>query len=622
MHKNIYLLLILWAVSTQCLFAQAFSLQSPDGRYRVELKAGTSLANPLQYDLWAGSAQIAANGNIKLLLRDETIRLRQNTRQRKRSSWINRFGEKRVVPEVYNQYCLEFDSPSDTQLKLTVLVRLYNEGFAFQYIVKRAGEIVLEDERSAFGISPDKTVWASAHAQGPITAQLLRDIKNEVERPLTIRIHDSLYVALGEAGLVDYARMKFRFDAVAGLTADLEGATRANNELKSPWRYVLIGNSPGQLLERNYLLLNLNEPTPLKDLSWIRPGKVLREVSLTTEGSFRTIDFAARHSIGYIMFDAGWYGREDHDSSDATKVSLDPHRGKGTLDLQKVINYGRKKGVGVILYVNRRGLERQLDTLLPLYQKWGIKGIKFGFVQVGTQKWTNWVHEAVRKCAKYKMLVDIHDEYRPTGYSRTYPNLLTQEGIRGDEESPVTEHSIVTLFTRMIAGAADNTNVFFTERVDKMGSHTAQMAKALCIFSPLNFLYWYDRPRADSSRPYRDAELQELPELAWYDQLPDTWDETRVLESDMEQYATLVRRKGADWYLGSLNGPHPREMRIKTDFLKKGKKYSIVIYTHDKNIPSATHVQITRSTIQAGDPLTLSVGGRDGVVIYFQKNNL
>ena len=149
MHKNIYLLLIVWALSTDYLLAQTFSLQSPDGRYRVELRAGTSLARPLQYNLWAGAAQIAANGNITLLLPDESIRLRKNTRQRKRSSWINRFGEKRVVPELYNQYCLEFDSPSDSNLKLTVLARLYNEGFAFQYIVKRAGELVLEDERSA-----------------------------------------------------------------------------------------------------------------------------------------------------------------------------------------------------------------------------------------------------------------------------------------------------------------------------------------------------------------------------------------------------------------------------------------------------------------------------------------
>ncbi|RYZ15767.1 MAG: alpha-glucosidase, partial [Sphingobacteriales bacterium] len=244
------------------------------------------------------------------------------------------------------------------------------------------------------------------------------------------------------------------------------------------------------------------------------------------------------------------------------------------------------------LYVNRRALERQLDTLLPLYQKWGIKGIKFGFVQVGSQKWTSWLHEAIRKAAKYKMLVDVHDEYRPTGYSRTYPNLLTQEGIRGDEESPFVEHSITTIFTRMLAGAADNTNCYFTSRVDKMGSHVAQMAKAVCIYSPWQFLFWYDRPVRQVTDPPKEGEILEVPELKWFDALPTTWDESRVLEGDVSKFATIARKKNNEWFLGSLNGLQERKLRIACNFLDKDKKYIAEIYTDDTSTDTRTKVRL------------------------------
>ena len=217
------------------------------------------------------------------------------------------------------------------------------------------------------------------------------------------------------------------------------------------------------------------------------------------------------------------------------------------------------------------------------------------------------------------MIVDVHDEYRPTGYNRTYPNLLTQEGIRGDEESPSTEHSITTLFTRMIAGAADNTNCYFTNRVDRMGSHTAQMAKAVCIYSPLQFLYWYDHPGVDTTKDFKEAELQEVPELEWYDRLPTTWDDTKVLEGDMHRFATIARKKGSDWYVGSLNGTTPREVKIPLLFLYKGKKYAAIIYSNDPAMKSTTHVNIKKMDVDSKMVLKLPIGGRDGIAIQITR---
>lgn len=608
--------------STVCLllfvvsgFAQEDVLASPNGQYQLRFMWGQQLTEPLTYQLFATKQPVISDGKISLQIGEQRLALIKKHQSKKRGTWQTVYGERKAVPEHYNQVTLQFESLEGTGLRLTLFLRLYNEGFAYQYILSQQGEIILKNEQSHFGLPEDATAWVSSFAQSVLTEKKIRDIRDVVERPLTVRLNNNLYVAIGEAALVDVARMKFSYSAATGLSTKLDGETKKTGELKSPWRYVLIGKSPADLLEKNYLVLNLNNGNEIKDTKWIQPGKVLRETTLTTTGAYNCIDFAAKHNIQYICFDAGWYGREDHDTSDARRVSLDPLRSKGSLNLQEVIQYGKTKGVGVILYVNRNALERQLDTLLPLYRSWGVKGLKFGFVQVGSQKWTDWLHEAVRKCAQYEMIVDVHDEYRPTGYSRTYPNLLTQEGIRGDEESPFTEHTITTLFTRMIVGAADNTNCYFTSRVDKMGSHTAQMAKAVCLYSPLQFLYWYDHPKNEATANGREGEIQDVPELAWFDALPTTWDETKVLEGDMQAFATIARKKGSQWFIGSLNGTAPREVRIPLQFLDKGKTYTATIYSHDKNLNTATHVSVKKMNVTRGTTLTFPIGSRDGIAI-------
>ena len=230
-------------------------------------------------------------------------------------------------------------------------------------------------------------------------------------------------------------------------------------------------------------------------------------------------------------------------------MNVDPKRSPGPLDLHEVIRYAGERGIGIILYVNRRALERQLDEILPLYRQWGVKGVKYGFVHVGSQTWTRWLHEAVRKAAEHRLMVDIHDEYRPTGYSRTYPNLMTQEGIAGDETSPVNQLTLTILFTRMLAGAADNTICYYDQRVDRNASHAYQLAKAVCLYSPWQFLYWYDRPPAapqdkGGAGNARTA-LGDEPELEFFDHMPTVWDDTRVLQGQIGQYAVIARRRGA-----------------------------------------------------------------------------
>ncbi|GAA4307807.1 glycoside hydrolase family 97 catalytic domain-containing protein [Compostibacter hankyongensis] len=280
----------------------------------------------------------------------------------------------------------------------------------------------------------------------------------------------------------------------------------------------------------------------------------------------------------------------------------------GPLDLKQVIRYASAKNIGVILYVNHIALEKQLDSLLPLYHSWGVKGVKFGFVRVGSQQWTGWLHRAVRKAAQYKLIVDVHDEYRPTGYSRTYPNLLSQEGVRGDEESPSNEQTLITLFTRMIAGAADNTNCYFTDRVDqKMGSHGSQLAKTVCLYSPLQFLFWYDRPDPDHASSGREGIIAEVPELAFFSSLPTVWDDTRVLEGEIGSHAVIARRSGVSWFIGALNGKAKRDIVLPCGFLEKGKRYRAFVYADDPKAHTPTHVRVDTLEVNQHTriPLTL-----------------
>lgn len=375
----------------------------------------------------------------------------------------------------------------------------------------------------------------------------------------------------------------------------------------------MIAESPGKLLENNDLFLNLNAPCAIADTSWIKPGKVIREVTLTTAGAKACVDFAARRKLQYVEFDAGWYGPENDAVSDATTVTLDPKRSRGPLDLPGVIRYAEEKGIGVILYVNRRALEKQLDELLPLYRKWGVKGLKYGFVRVGSQEWTSWLHEAVRKAAAHGLMVDVHDEYRPTGYSRTYPNFMTQEGIRGDEARPSNKLTLTILFTRMLAGAGDNTICYYAPEVANLRTHGCQLAKAVCLYSPWQFLYWYDRPTGTGGG--RGGVIADDPELEFFDHVPSAWDDTKVLHGRIGEYAVLARRSGENWFVGAMNNETPRRLELALEFLEPGKRYEATIHRDDPSLSTATMVRTERRIVTRETVLSVKLLANGGEAI-------
>jgi alpha-glucosidase len=483
--------------------------------------------------------------------------------------------------------------------------------------------MMITRELTGFKFNSDYTSWIADKAQAKYIKGSISKTLNGTERPYVIEINQNRFIALGEAALTDYARMKFSRSATDSLllVATLDGKAAYKTNFSTPWRYVMIAESPGKLLENNYFILNLNQPSAIRDMSWIKPGKIIREITLTTTGAKACIDFAARHHLQYIEFDAGWYGHEYDDAASALAVNVDPLRSKGPLAMDEIIAYGKAKGVGVILYVNQRALTRQIDTILPLFKSWGVKGLKYGFVSVGSQQNTAWLHEAIRKAANNQLMLDIHDEYRPTGYSRTYPNLLTQEGIRGDEESPDNQVVLTTLFTRMLAGAGDQTNCYFAPRVNKMGSHASQMAKAICIYSPWQFLYWYDRPHNAQMQKGGDeaisTDIPEISDLGFYDALPTVWDDTKVLEGKIGEYGTIARRNGNNWYVGTLTD-QARSFKLPLNFLHKNKQYEATIYADDASLSTPTKLAIRKMKVDASTVLNTQLMAKNGQAIIIR----
>ncbi len=610
--------------------SQSLVVSSPNQKTKVIFKIDVQKENRAFYSV-SNQGEIILNESPLGFEFENQKALRSNLRivsvQRKsvNTSWKPVYGERKQYPDRYNEMVIQLEESILPNQKFSITFRAYNEGIAFKYFIEITKPIAISRELTGFQFDRDDTSWITHRAQGEYVKSSISKTGIGCERPYVIEINPRKYIALGEAQLVDNPRMKFdrsEKDSLL-LLAALDGKAFYNSSFSTPWRYVMIADSPGKLLENNYFILNLNAPNALKDVTRIKPGKVIREVTLTTAGGKACIDFAAKHHLQYIEFDAGWYGPENDSASDATAVHVDPARSPGPLDLQNVIDYGRSKNVGVILYVNQKALTKQLDTILHLYHSWGIKGIKYGFVNVGSQQATHWLHEAVRKTSKYKLMADIHDEYRPTGYSRTFPNLITQEGIRGDEESTDNHNVLITIFTRMLAGAGDQTNCYFAPRVDeKMGSHASQMAKAICIYSPWQFIYWYDRPenspRHKGGVGAAASVISEIPDLTFYDALPTVWDDTKVLDGKIGEYATIARKSGRNWFIGSLTD-QPRLLTIPLRFLNKEKKYLATIYGDDPQSVSPTHLSMTQQTVTSDTILHFQLEAKNGIAIILEE---
>lgn len=538
--------------------------------------------------------------------------------------WYPVYGERSVVNDCYKGYTYTLKGKGRGD-KLALIVRIYNSGVGFRYKYLHGSYLRITEEFTTFTVPENTYCWFAPFAQAEHKRMLVKDWPGEAERPLTLQLENGLYASLAEAEMVDYSRTKFvvRKGESNVIRCKMYDAVEDIAPFETPWRVVMIAESPKDLINNNDLILNLNKPCQIEDTSWIKPGRIIRTVSLTTDGANKVVDFAVKRGLNYIHFDSGWYGSEISKESDPRKSDVDPQRCPvNDLDMPEVVRYAKSKGVGVWVYVNQRALSAYLDEILPLYESWGIAGIKFGFVHVGSFRWTTWLHDAVKKCAKHHLMVDIHDEYRPTGFSRTYPNLLTQEGVRGNEEFPDGVNNTTLPFTRFLCGAADATVCYYHRKELKPGLEKSlnarsllntachQMALSVINYSPLQFLYWYDTPE----------DVKDEPELFFFDNLPTTWDDSKTLDGAIGEYITMARRKDNVWYVGCLTNNDARKLNVSLDFLEEGKKYELTMFTDGgEKVKTRTHVAIDTKKVTAKTNLKLSLLSRGGVAMIIKE---
>ncbi len=521
------------------------------------------------------------------------------------TTWTPLYGERSRVREHYNSATMYLSRHDKSKYRLNIEVRAYDEGIAFRYYFPEHPDAIFHKvtaDLTEYTLPEGTMAWAEEWAQAPFVHTDVNSLTNPVERALTLQLPSGVWMALTDADVDDWCLTRYQTSPTKRNTLQsvMYSPVDIVTYYATPWKIVMSGNTPGELLEHNDIVNMLNPSCQIGDTSWIRPGKIMRETTLTNEGARATIDFCAAHDISYMLFDWKWYEPCTSHDGDATLVTA-------PIDMEQVVAYGGEKGVGVWLYVNQHALMKQMDELFPQLREWGIVGVKSGFVQYASHRWAVWLHDMVRKAADNQLMMNIHDEFRPSGFSRTYPNLLTQEGICGNEEWPDATHNVTLPFTRMINGAADYTICYYDKRLRTTHGH--QLAASLVFYSPLLTVFWYDTPQRSNNEP----------ELTWFDNLPTTWDDTRVLEGMPGENIVMARRKGDIWFVAAMTNNDARTQKVGLGFLTPGEKYVATLYTDDAMVNTATHVAVGTQTVTSKQTLTLQLPAMGGAAIRIEK---
>ncbi|MBS1602583.1 MAG: glycoside hydrolase family 97 catalytic domain-containing protein [Bacteroidetes bacterium] len=552
----ISLLLVVWglmgnpvSVAMGASAGKPVQLVSPGKGYRVEI--GEDGEGGVGYRMWARDSVVV--GWSPLGLDGDVVGGVSATKPVLRSSrFLWPLGEDSVIDNTYNEFVVSLKG-----VKTRLEVRLYDGALAFRYLA--SGNI--RRELTGFNLPGPYTIY-QYNQESVFTPTAVDTMRKTCDLPATLT-DGRYYISIGEADNEGYTKAELAAGG-GGLRVVYPRDTLVRVSGATPWRTIGVARSAVGLHDFSQLYLKL---VPGGIVRGPVPGKLIRS-ALTTQAGMDCIDFAAAHHFSYILYDAGWYGSEWRGASD-------PRTPIAAIDMPAVIRYGKEKGIGVLLYVNYIGLRAHLDSLLPLYKSWGVSGMKFGFVDGLTQDGLSWLTEAIQKVNDYGFVLDIHDNYKPTGLSRKWPALLTQEGIRGDENSPDAWHTTVLPFTRLLAGPADFTfcypNPKNTFSKNLKVSKAQQMALTVVYFSPLQSIFWYGKPN-----DYTDES-----DIAFFSLVPTVWSESRYLSGEIGQYISVARRAGSVWFVGNAAGPSGWEGSIKLDFLQPGRVYSATVFEDD-----------------------------------------
>lgn len=608
--------------------AAALTLTSPDGSQRIDIRPGYDADSVLavSYDVAFRDRPVVQDGRMGLDLDNRTwemalalgkrrlpqpehwmdlFRLDSVTKQSADTVWHPLYGERSTVADRWNGGTLHFSRRDGSGYRFDIQARAYDEGVAFRYFFPEHPAAVFHKvtaDLTTYRLPQGSLLWAEEWAQAPFMRVAPDSLAHPVERALTIEYPGGYWGAITDADVDDWCLTRFDSRGDNTLGSVMYSPVDIVTYYATPWKVIMAADKPGQLLEHNDIILNLNPPCEVADAAeWVKPGTIMRETTITTEGALRTLDFCAEHNIPYMLFDWLWYLPCTSHDGDATKVV-------DKLDMPRVVEYARERGIGIWLYVNQHALMKQQRELFPLLREWGIKGVKSGFVQYASHRWATWLHDMVRYAAENHLLMNIHDEFRPSGFSRTYPNLLTQEGIHGNEEWPDATHNVTLPFTRMINGAADYTICYFDPRL--RNTHAHQLAASVVFYSPLQTILWYDKPERYHGEP----------EIEWFERLCTVWDDSRVLSGMPGEHIAMARRSGDDWWVGVMTGNDGRTVPVSLDFLEPGAKYTARVFTDDPEVNTATHVRCATRKVTSRSKIDFNLLPKGGAAMIITKD--
>lgn len=560
-------------------------------------------------------------------------------------NWELPWGEQLKVVNHYNELTVSLKEDNASGRLMNIIFRVYDDGIGFRYDFPEQPnfkEAIILEENTQFKLTGDHEGWwmpgdwdSYEHLYNhtpvsKINALALGDpglnqstiMANAVHTPFTMKSKDEVYISIHEANLTDYSGMTLLVDTTnLVLQSGLVNSERLGYAVKravpfqTPWRTIQLADKPGDLIVSK-LILNLNEPNKLGDVSWVKPMKyngIWWEMHLdmsgwdmeggkhgaTTANAKKYIDFAAANNLGGVLvegWNTGWDRWTGIPDREGVFDFVTPY---ADYDLEEVVRYAKEKGVTIIMHHETsaapRTYEKQLDAAYGLMQSLGLHDAKLGYVgriiPEGEHHHSQWMVNHYRKvletAAKYKIAINVHEPIKPTGLRRTYPNLVSAEGVRGQEFNAWAsdggnppEHLTIVPFTRMLAGPIDYTPGIFNIKLDPYRPNNQvnttlaqQLALYVIVYSPVQMA-------ADFPENYEGN-----PAFQFIRDVAVDWDQTEVLDAKIGDYVTIARKeRGTDnWFLGSITDENPREVSIDFGFLDEGKDYTATVYKDGEN---------------------------------------
>ena len=577
-----------------------YSLLSPDRRIEVKITLGARI----HYSVLVKNKLLLRDCSLSLKVNHTTLGVEPKVKASKERS-VNQEIEPVVrqkfakIRENYNELRLEMEGD------YAVAFRSYDEGMAYRLETSQPQqEVKVYDEEAGFNFAGDYRVYFPkeesffSHNEREFVNLALREITptDLASVPAVVDATDGIKIAICDSDVESYPGLWLRGTSSNSLSGvfppypmkeELKGdrdfrVTQGAGYLAVtqgkrlfPWRLLAIAEKDGDLIT-NMLVYLLEKPSLLQDTSWIKPGKVAWDwwnannvygvdfksgINMPTSKYY--IDFASKYGLEYIILDEGWY-KLGH------QLEVVPE-----LNLEELTAYARQKKVGIILWCVWKTLNDEMEPALNQFEKWGIKGVKVDFMQRDDQRVIDFYYRLCREAAKRKMLVDFHGAVRPAAMTRTWPNLISTEGVRGMEQSKWStvanpEHDVTLPFTRMFLGPMDYTPGAMVnaskdsfapifQRPMSLGTRCHQLAMYVVYESQLQML-------ADSPSHY----LREPETMEFLAPVPTVWDETKVLDARMGDYIVLARRKGREWYVGAMTDWTARHLEFDLSFLPEG----------------------------------------------------